>query len=97
MVSPRRIRFGAFYSRIMEKKFTVVEIVENLIGEINPVGETNEDEIRFENLKLMCDLTNSLISKIDNVSYENKDRQEHSIKRAAEYAERFLTEQIGIQ
>lgn len=47
----------------MENKFTVVEIVENLIGKINPVGETNEDEIRFENLKLMCDLTNSLISK----------------------------------
>lgn len=81
----------------MEKKFTVVEIVENLIGEITPIGETNEDEVRFENLKLMCDLANSLISKIDNVSYENKDRQEYSIKRAAEYAERFLTEQIGIQ
>lgn len=66
----------------MENKFTVVEIVENLIGKINPVGETNEDEIRFENLKLMCDLTNSLISKIGNVSYENKDRQEHSIKKS---------------
>lgn len=51
MVVPRRICFGAFNSRIMENKFTVVEIVENLIGKINPVGETNEDEIRFENLK----------------------------------------------
>ena len=97
MVVPRRMRFEAFNVRIMEKKFTVIEIVENLIGKITPVGETNEDEIRFENLKAMCDLANRLIKKIDDVSYENKNRQEYSIKRAAEYAERFLTEQIGIQ
>lgn len=81
----------------MEKQFTVIEIVENLVGKITPVGETNEDEVRFENLKAMCDLINNLISKIDDVVYKNKDSHEFSVKRAAEYAERFLTEQIGIQ
>lgn len=45
----------------------------------------------------MCDLANSLISKIDDVAYKNKDRYEFSIKRSTEYAEKFLTEQIGIQ
>ncbi|WP_155923447.1 hypothetical protein [Bacteroides sp. 14(A)] len=48
----------------MEKKIYRVEIVENLIGKINPVGETNEDEIVLKTSNLMCDLTNSLISKI---------------------------------
>lgn len=81
----------------MERKFSIIEIVETLVGEINPIGETNEDEVRFENLKVMCDLANNLISKIDDVSYKNKDRYEFSIKRSAEYAEKFLTEQIGIQ
>lgn len=81
----------------MERKFSIIEIVENLVGEINPVGETNEDEVRFENLKVMCDLANSLISRIDDVSYKNKDRYEFSIKRSAKYAEKFLTEKIGIQ
>jgi hypothetical protein len=81
----------------MEKQFTVIEIVENLVGKIVPVGETNEDEIRFENLKVMCDLANSLISKIDDVACKDKDSHEFSVKRAAEYATRFLTEQIGIQ
>ena len=75
----------------MEKQFTVIEIVENLVGKITPVGETNEDAIRFENLKVMCDLANSLISKIDDVAYKNKDSYEYSVKRAVEYAERFLT------
>ncbi|WP_293666512.1 hypothetical protein [uncultured Parabacteroides sp.] len=81
----------------MEKQFTVIEIVENLVGKITPIGETNEDEIRFENLKVMCDLANSLISKIDDVAYQNEGSHEYSVKRAAEYAARFLTEQIGIQ
>ncbi len=81
----------------MEKQFTVIEIVENLVGKIAPVGETNEDEVRFENLKAMCDLANNLISKIDDVVYKNKDSHEFSVKRAVEYAERFLTEKIGIQ
>lgn len=81
----------------MERKFSIIKIVEKLVGEINPVGETNEDEVRFENLKVMCDLANNLISKIDDVAYKNKDSYEFSIKRSAEYAEKFLTEQIGIQ
>lgn len=81
----------------MERKFSIIKIVEKLVGEINPVGETNEDEVRFENLKIMCDLANSLISRIDDVAYKNKDRYEFSIKRSAEYAEKFLTEKIGIQ
>lgn len=81
----------------MERKFSIIEIVENLVGEINPVGETNEDEVRFENLKVMCDLANSLISRIDDVAYKNKDSYEFSIKRSAEYAGKFITEKIGIQ
>lgn len=81
----------------MERKFSIIEIVENLVGEINPVGETKEDEVRFENLKVMCDLANNLISRIDDVAYKNKNRYEFSIKRSAEYAGKFLTEQIGIQ
>lgn len=78
----------------MERNFSIIEIIENLVGEINPVGETNEDEVRFENLKVMCDLVNSLISKIDDVAYKNKDSYEFSIKRSAEYAGKFLTKKI---
>lgn len=75
---------------------TNTEIVKKLIGEVRPVGETNTDNQRFENLKNLCDLTNQLVSMIDDVSHLNKDRQEYSMKRAGEYAHGFLTNTLGI-
>ena len=45
---------------------TVHEIVNKLIGNINPVGETNTDNDRFENLKAKCELVNLLISASQN-------------------------------
>ncbi|GAI86093.1 unnamed protein product, partial [marine sediment metagenome] len=37
-------------------------VVKKLIGNINPVGETNTDNERFENLKIICELTNKLLT-----------------------------------
>jgi len=75
---------------------TNTEIVKKLIGKINPIGETTTDNDRFENLKSMCELVNNLITDIDNVSTQNSDAREFSVKRAAEYASNFLTKNIGI-
>lgn len=76
---------------------THVEIIQKLIGPINPVGETNADNQRFENLKAMCELVNELVSNIDDVGYKNRNAYEFSVKRAAEYASNFLTTTLGIQ
>lgn len=78
------------------KILTTKEIVETLIGKIRPVGETNTDTQRFENLKEMCELVNELVSEIDSVSYDFKDSYEHSVKKSSEYAKNFLTEKLGI-
>ena len=78
------------------ENLTYKEIVQKLIGPINPVGETNADNKRFENLKIVCDLVNELVEEIDAVSWYNKNSQEYSRKRAAEYAEKFLSETLGI-
>ena len=75
---------------------TNTDIVNKLIGKINPVGETNQDNERFENLKEMCELVNNLITEIDDVAYIYRDHKEYSIKRASEYASNFLTKTIGI-
>ena len=66
------------------------EIVVKLIGPINPVGETNEDNRRLENLKEMINLMNQIHTDIDNVVYLNKDCHEFSKKKAAELADRSL-------
>ena len=41
---------------------TNTDVVKKLIGKINPIGETNTDNERFENLKAMCELVNNLIT-----------------------------------
>ena len=74
----------------------IYEIVTKLVGKINPVGETNTDNERFENLKVMCELVVNLIVDIDTVGYYNRTAHEFSKKRAAEYVDKFITERLGI-
>ena len=76
---------------------TNTDVVKKLIGNINPIGETNTDNERFENLKAMCELVNNLVSEIDNVSYVNAGSREFSVKRASEFAQKFLTDTLGIK
>lgn len=68
---------------------THTEIVKKLIGNINPVGKTETDDERFENLKQTCNLVSELLYDISIVSLK-KDRGEFSIKRAGQYASDFL-------
>lgn len=72
------------------------QIVMRIIGSINPVGETNTDDIRFKNLQTLCKLVLDLTSNIDSVIRENKDHYEYSRKRVADYAREFLIEELGV-
>lgn len=73
----------------------IYEIVKKLVGEINPVGETNEDDKRMGNLRVMMKLVEKLVSDIDCVAYD-KNKVEYSIKRAGEYADNFLRKDLRI-
>jgi hypothetical protein len=67
------------------------DVVTKLIGPIQPVGETNEDEKRFKNLTVMTHLIDELLFDISRVSSQ-KSRQEFSLKKAGEFASRFLSD-----
>ncbi len=71
------------------------DIVRKLVGNIMPIGETNVDDVRFEHLKVMCELVDRLLTDIDTVATDNKRRVEYSMKRAGKYANDFYT-RIGI-
>lgn len=79
------------------EKLELKDIVMKLVGNINPIGETNTDNDRFENLKNLCELVDDLVGKINDVSYKNKDSREFSVKRASDYANKFLTDNLGIK
>lgn len=76
-------------------RMTIYDVVYKVVGEIEPIGETNEDNRRFDNLRAMTHLVNLLITDIDAMAYRNKDRVEFSMKRAGKFADEFLTK-IGI-
>lgn len=65
------------------------EIVKKLIGEIEPVGETEEDEKRMMALLTTIGLVNSLISDISDVA-KCSGRHEWSMQRAGKEAAKFL-------
>jgi hypothetical protein len=72
------------------------EIVKKLIGKINPIGETNTDAERFENLKEVCKLIDELHIEIDDIAYRNKDSKKFSVKRSVDYINQFL-DNLGIK
>ena len=65
------------------------QIVKKLIGKIEPIGETSEDDKRFENLKAMTELIEKLLIDIQYVA-EEKNRHEYSRSRAGKFATTFL-------
>ncbi len=69
----------------------ITDINKKLIGSIMPVGESNTDEQRFENLREHCELTYNLIIEVIEVA-KHKDRGEHSMNRAGKYAQQYLDE-----
>lgn len=75
---------------------TNTEIINKLIGSITPYGDSQIDKERFENLKQMCNLVEDLILQIDEVSYKYEDYHQNSIKEMSDYANKFLTENLGI-
>lgn len=72
----------------------ILDVVRKLVGEIEPVGDSREDEKRFESLKVMTKLVDDLLTDIDRVSCD-KDRYEASRNKAGKYASDFL-DRIGI-
>lgn len=69
----------------------LADMVMGLIGEVEPVGETNTDDNRFDNLLRLQNTVDILLDEIYFVcSYSNN--YEYSMKRAGEQAVRWMEE-----
>ena len=67
----------------------IYEIVKKLVGPINPIGETNADNDRFENLKATTELIDRLLFDIDDVACRYKNNHQASMKKASVFAANF--------
>ena len=64
-------------------------VTKKLLGDIDPVGESNIDVKRLENLEETIQLVDRLIYDIFQVSLE-KNNQYHSVKISGERAYKYL-------
>jgi hypothetical protein len=74
---------------------TIHKTIRQLVGKVLPQGESNYDAMVYENLQILCEVTEKLIIDIDEVAYENKDRQEHSMKKVGELACKFCEKHLA--
>lgn len=60
-----------------------------LIGEIEPVGETYTDDMRYNHLILLLDTLDALIDEVRFI-LPNTDRYEYSMNRAGQLANKWI-------
>lgn len=74
----------------------IVEVVRKLVGEVRPIGEHEVDAERFENLKTLTQVANTLLGDIAMVRPYRKNSAA-SQKKAGEYAQKFLIDHLGLE
>lgn len=59
----------------------ITKLLDVLIGEVEAVGETNEDNRRLDNLKTLIDVTNWCLDGLQFAMASGYGRPEHSMKQ----------------
>lgn len=73
------------------KSSEITQVVKALTGDVYPVGESTEDQIRFDNLETLIEVIQYLVSDIETAA-EDRSRKEASMKKIGERAYKFLNE-----
>lgn len=68
----------------------IIDVVMKLIGPIAPVGDSNIDDQRFQNLEELCRLVDRLTGEIYAIATANKTAPEYSRNRSGKRAQAFL-------
>ena len=68
----------------------IVKVVNKLVGEIKPIADSNYDSKVFDNINLMGSVIDTLVCRVGNVVYENKNSQFGSVERCTNRAREIL-------
>ncbi len=68
----------------------IFEVVRKLIGPVDPVGESHTDEVRYDNLKQLTELTEKFLVVIFEIENQYKNNHQASMKRASVHCAEFL-------
>lgn len=76
---------------VVRRSELVCEVIDNLVGNVEAVGETNTDGRHLNNLKVLEDVLHHVIETIGEETL-NAKRYEWSMKESGEYAATILRE-----
>ena len=76
----------------MDKKFDMIEIIQALMGSVEPYAETNIDTQHLENLKEWCDLHRRITEIIAKAANASNLRRYYSANKIIEEARYYLTD-----
>lgn len=71
-------------------EINIKEVVMKLVGPIEPYGDSAIDSKRLENLRNLIELTDKLLTEINDVYIYDKDSKFHSKKVMSDEAKKFL-------
>lgn len=77
----------------MNEKLTkdeIYKVLTKLIGEIEPVADSNIDEDRFENVKVFLAVFDEMHTQIDYIAYKHKNSLYASTKKIGEACAKYL-------
>lgn len=68
----------------------ITDVVKKLVGAVSPIGSSSVDNVRFKNLEILTEVAEDLLDVIQHIAKQNKEAQEHSVKKAGEFADEFI-------
>lgn len=74
----------------------LIDVVNKLVGNIEPIADASVDEERFENLKTYCSLINEMLMKVDNIACATEGSKLYSLKRVDDYLTNFFNNSLKI-
>lgn len=78
-------------------EMTTVDVVKKLVGPINPIGDSGEDARRYENIVHMSKVIEELVREMEYVVHSNRHAYEGSVRKSADFAEKFLKDDLQIK
>lgn len=69
----------------------IYDVVTKLVGPILPVGETNEDQRRLDNIKVLTNVVDRLLLHLNDAAL-HADRPQASMKAIGKYAKEYMDE-----
>ncbi len=67
----------------------IIDVIDRLIGDYKPYGETNHDSESNDNLNVLCNVVAYYIAELYNIT-KNTKRVEYSIKESGVIADDFF-------